>query len=123
MKEKSEKAGLKFKIQKTKIPSHHFIANRRGKSGSSGRFYFLGLQKSLWMVTAVMKLKVIAFWKESCDKARQHIKKQRHHFANKVHIVKDVFFPVIMYRCESWTIKKAECQRIDAFKTVVLEDS
>ena len=123
MKEKSEKAGLKLKIQKTKIPSHHFIANTRGKSGSSGRFYFLGLQKSLWMVTAVMKLKVIAYWKESCDKARQHIKKQRHHFANKVHIVKDVFFPVIMYRCESWTIKKAECQRIDAFKTVVLEDS
>ena len=90
---------------------------------TTDKFYFLGLQKSLWMVTAVMKLKVIAFWKESCDKARQHIKKQRHHFANKVHIVKDVFFPVIMYRCESWTIKKAECQRIDAFKTVVLEDS
>ena len=34
----------------------------------------------------------------------------------KVHIVKAMFFPVIMYRCESWTIKKAECRRIDAFK-------
>ena len=34
----------------------------------------------------------------------------------KVHIVKAVFFPVVMYRCESWTIKKAEHQRIDAFK-------
>jgi len=80
-------------------------------------FIFLGSKKSLWMVTAVMKLKVNASWKESCDKARQDIKKQRHHFANKVHIVKDmVFFPVVMYRCESWAIKKAECQRIDAFK-------
>ena len=36
----------------------------------------------------------------------------------KVHIVKGMFFPVVMYRCESWTIKKAECQRID-----VKEDS
>ena len=39
----------------------------------------------------------------------------------KVHILKAMVFPVIMYGCESWTIKKAECQRIDAFKTVVLE--
>ena len=34
----------------------------------------------------------------------------------KVHIVKDMAFPAVMYRCESWTIKKAECQRIDAFE-------
>ena len=39
----------------------------------------------------------------------------------KVHIVKDMVFPVVMYRCESWTIKKAECQRTDAFKILVLE--
>ena len=36
------------------------------------------------------------------------IKKQRHHFANKVHIVKAMIFPIVMYGCESWTIKKAE---------------
>ena len=34
----------------------------------------------------------------------------------KVHLVKDMVFPVVMYECESWTIKKAECQRIDAFE-------
>ena len=39
----------------------------------------------------------------------------------KVHLVKAMVFPVVMYGCESWTIKKAECQRIDAFITVVLE--
>ena len=39
----------------------------------------------------------------------------------KVHVVKAVVFPVVTYRCESWTIKKAECWRIDAFWTVVLE--
>ena len=50
-------------------------------------------------------------WKKSHDKPRECIKKQRHHFATKVHLVKATVFPVVMYRCESWTIKKAECQR------------
>ena len=50
------------------------------------------------------------------DKPRQYIKKQRHYFANKVRLVKALVFPVVMYGCESWTIKKAECQRIDAFE-------
>ena len=39
----------------------------------------------------------------------------------KVHIVKAMVFPVVMYGCESWTIKKADCRTIDAFKIVVLE--
>ena len=50
------------------------------------------------------------------DNPRQHIKKQRHYFAEKVHRVGTMVFPVVMYRCESWTIKKAEYQRIDAFE-------
>ena len=58
VKEESEKAGLKLSIQKMKImASHHFMANRWGNSGNSVRLYFLGLQKSLWMVSAAMKLK------------------------------------------------------------------
>ena len=44
------------------------------------------------------------------------IKKQRHYFAKKVHLVKAMVFPLVMYGCESWTIKKAEQQRIDAFE-------
>jgi len=55
-------------------------------------------------------------WRESYDKTRQYIRKQRHHFADKVHIVEAMVFPVGMYGCESWTRKKPECQRIDAFK-------
>ena len=39
----------------------------------------------------------------------------------KVHLVKAMVFPLVMYGCESWTIKKAECQRIDAFEKKVLE--
>ena len=56
--------------------------------------------------------------KESYDQPRQHIKKQRHYFANKVmvHLVKAMVFPGVMYGCESWTIKKAESQRTDAFE-------
>ena len=54
-------------------------------------------------------------WKESYDQPTQHFRKQRHHFANKVRLVKAMVFPAVMYGCESWTIKKAEC-RIDAFE-------
>ena len=59
---------------------------------------------------------MLAPWKKSYDQPRQHIKKQRHYFANKGPIVKAVVFPVVMYGCESWTIKKAEHLRIDAFE-------
>ena len=45
-----------------------------------------------------------------------HIKKQRHYFVNKCPLVKAMVFPVVMYGCESWTIKKAERRRIDAFE-------
>ena len=53
---------------------------------------------------------------ENYDQPRQHIKKERHDFATKVCLVKDMVFPVVMYECESWTIKKAEYQRINAFE-------
>ena len=55
-------------------------------------------------------------WKESYDQTRQHTKKQRHYFATKAHLVKAMVFLVVMYECESWTIKKAEHGRIDAFE-------
>ena len=59
------------------------MANRWGKSRNSDTL-FSWAPKSLWTVTAAMKLKkTLAPWKKSCDKPRQHIKKQRHHFADK----------------------------------------
>ena len=67
-------------------------------------------------MTAAIKLNTLAPWKKNYDKSRQHIKKQRHHFADKVCLVKTMVFPVVMYGCESWTVKKAEHQRIDAFE-------
>ena len=61
-------------------------------------------------------IKTLAPWKKSYDLPRQHIKEQRLYFVDKVHVVNDMVFPGVMYGCESWTIKKTECQRIDAFE-------
>ena len=55
-------------------------------------------------------------WKESYDQPRQHIQKQRHDFANKGPSSQGYGFSVVMYGCERWTIKKAECWRIYAFE-------
>ena len=54
--------------------------------------------------------------KKSYDQPRQHIKKQRQFFVTKVHLVKAMVFPVVMYGCGSWTIKKAEHWRTDTFE-------
>ena len=59
---------------------------------------------------------MLTSWKESDDLPRQLIKKHRHYFATKVHLVKAMVFPVIMYGCEIWTVKKAEHRIIDAFE-------
>ena len=59
---------------------------------------------------------MLAPWKKSYDQTRQHIKKQRHYFTNKGPCSQNYGFPVVRYGCESWTIKKAEHQRIDAFE-------
>ena len=62
-------------------------------------------------------------WKKNCDQHRQHIKKQRRYIAKKVRLVRAMVFPVVLYGRENWTIKKAECQRIDALNCGVGKDS
>ena len=66
-------------------------------------------------MTAALKLK-IAPWKESCDKLRQCIRKQRESFADKGPYSQSYGFPVVVYGCLSGTINKAECWRIDPFE-------
>ena len=68
------------------------------------------------MVTVAMKLKMLTPWKESYDQPRQHLKSRDSTLPTKVRLVKAMVFPVVMYGCESWTIKKAEHRRIDAFE-------
>ena len=63
--------------------------------------------KSLQMVIAAMEVKTLVTWRKSYDHPRQRIKKQRHYFANKNPSSESFGFPIVMYGCESWTIKKA----------------
>ena len=71
VKEESVKVGFKLNIQKTKIIwSHHFMANRWGNNGKKRQTLFWGALKSLQMVTAPMKLKMLAPWKKSYDQPR-----------------------------------------------------
>ena len=60
--------------------------------------------------------KTLVPWKKSYDQSREHIKSRDITLPIKVHLVKAMVYPVVMYGCESWTIKKAERRRIDAFE-------
>ena len=55
---------------------------------------------------------MLAPWKKSYDKPRKHIKRRDITLPTKVHLVKTMIFPVVIYECESWAIKKAECQKM-----------
>ena len=109
VKEKNEKVGLKLNIQKTKIMASGPITSWHwfGNSGNSDRLYLGGLQNhGRWWLQPWNK-KTLAPWKKSYDQPRQHNKKQRHYFASWVHLGKSMVFPVVIYGCESWTIKKS----------------
>ena len=87
-----------------------------GKQWKQWQNLLWGAQKSLQMVTAGMKLKDAYCLEEEPWQSRQHIKSRGITLPTKVHLVKAMVFPVVMYGCETWTIKKAECRRIDAFE-------
>ena len=88
------------------------MANRWG---NSERLYFGGLQNHCRWWLQPWNYKTLAPWRKSYDQPRQHIKKQRHYFANKGPSSQSHGFSS-MYGCESWTIEKTECRRIDAFE-------
>ena len=129
--DESERGGWKtwIKIQYSKnkdhgIWSHHFKANRWGNNGNSDKLYFFfggGAQKSLQMVTVAMKLKDACSLEKSYDQFRQHIKEQRHYFANKSPSIQSYGFSSSHVRMweldhkESWALKHS------CFWIVVLE--
>ena len=88
------------------------MANIWGNNGNSNRFYFLGLQNHC---SHEIK-KMLAPWKKSYDQSRQHIKKQRYYFANKGPSSQSYGFSSGHAWMWEWAIKKAECQRTDAFE-------
>ena len=74
-------------------------------------FLFLGSK-----ITTAMKLRPLLLGRKAMTNLDSILKSRDVVLLTKVHIVKAILFPVVMYGCESWTIKKAECQRIDAFE-------
>ena len=92
------------------------MAVQWGNNGNSERLLFWA-PKSLQMVTAAMKLKDACSLEEKLWPTLDNILKSRDiTLLKKIHLVKVMVFLVVMYGCESWTIKKAECRRIDTFE-------
>ena len=91
------------------------MANRWGNSGNSVRHYFFGLQNHCRWWLQPWNKKTLTPWKESYDQL-SILKSRDITLPTKVCLVKAIVFPVVMYGCESWTLKKAEHQRIDAFE-------
>ena len=118
VKEESEKVGLKLNIQKTKIMASGPITSWQidGETMETVRNFTFGGSKITADGDRAMKLKDAYSWKKSYDQPRQHIKKQTCYLPTKVCLVKAMVFPVLMYGCESWTIKKVERRKIDAYE-------
>ena len=96
------------------MQSHHFVANRWGNNGNSERLYFLGLQNHCRWWLAAMKKTLLG--RKAMTNLDSVLKSRDVTLPTKVRLVKAMLFPVVMYGCESWTIKEAECWRFDAFE-------
>ena len=80
------------------------------------RDFFWGVPKSLQIVTAAMKLRHLFLGRKAVTNLDSTLKSRHITLPTKVHLVKAMVFPVVMYECERWTVKKAEHRRIDAFE-------
>ena len=117
VKEESEKVDLKLNIQKTKIMASGPITSWQidGKTVETVS-EFWGLQNHCRSLLQPLNLKTLTIWKENMTNLDSILKSRDIILPTKVHLVKAMVFPVVMYGCESWTLKKAECWRIDAFE-------
>ena len=91
-------------------------ANRWQNSGNRDRLYFGGLQNHCRWSTIAMKLRCLLLGRKDVTNLDSLWKSRDISLPSMVHLVKAMVFPVVMYGCENWTIKKAECWRIDAFE-------
>ena len=111
------------------IWSHHLMANRKGKGGSSDRFYFLGSKITVDSDCRHQTKRRLLLGRKAMTNIDSVLKSRDTTLPTKVRIVKAMVFPVVMYvscmdavpcmdvcGCESWTLKKAERRRIDAFE-------
>ena len=99
------------------------MANRWGNSGKSERLYFGGAPKSLQMVNAAMKFKrCLLLGRKFTTNLDRILKSRDSTLSIKVHLVKAMVFPVVMYGCGSWTIKQAESESEVAHSCTTLWD-
>ena len=124
VKEESEKVGLKLNIQKTKIMASCPITSWQidGEIVETvADFIFLGPQITAYGDCSHEIKRCLLLGRKVMTNLDSILKSRDITLPTKVLLVKATVFPVVMYGCESWTIKKAECQRIDAFELWLLE--
>ena len=123
VKEESEKSCLKLNFKKTKVMSYGPITSWK-ISGETmvivTDVFFSGSQFTVDSDCSHEIKRCLLLLKKSYDKSRQNSRKQRHHLANKGPLVKAMDFPAVVYGCESWTIKNAECLCTTAFLSIHL---
>ena len=118
VKEESEKVGLKINIQKTKIMASDPITSWHidGETVETvADFIFLGSKITAGGDCSHEIKRCLLLGRKVMTNLDSILKSRDITLPTKVCLVKAMVFPVVMYRCENWTIKKAECQRIDAF--------
>ena len=96
--------------------SHHFMANRWVNSGNSKRLYFLGPKITEDGDCSHEIKRCLLLGRKAMTNLGIILKSRDITLPTKVHLIKPMGFPVVMYGCENWTMKKAEYQRIDAFE-------
>ena len=119
VKEESEKVGLKLNIQKTKIMASGPITSWQidgERVETVADFIFLGSKVTADGVCSNVIKRHLLFGRKVMTNLDSILKSRDITLPTKVHLVKAMIFPVVMYGCESWTLKKAEHRRIDAFE-------
>ena len=114
----SEKVGLKLNIQKTKIMASGPITSWEidGETVETVSGFIFGGSKITADGDCSHEIKTLSFRRKFMTNLYSILKSRDITLPTKVHLVKAMVFPVVMYGCESWTVKKAECRRIDAFE-------
>ena len=119
VKEQSEKTGLKLHIQKAKIMASGPITSWQiegGKVEPVTDFIFFSSKITLDGEYSHGIKRPLLFGRKAMTNLSSIFKSRDITLPTKVHIVKGMIFPIVMYGCENWTIKKAECRTIDAFE-------
>ena len=116
VKEESEKAGLKLSIQKTKIMASNLITSGQ-IDGETVRDFIFFCSKITADDDCSHEIKRhLLLGRKAMTNLDSILESRDITLLTKIHLVKAMVFPVVMYGCESWAIKKAECQRTDAFE-------